>query len=81
MSHFYAEIQGNRGEASRAGSKDSGIVGHIRGWDVGARVTVSYDDELGDVVRVWKTGGSNGRSSPELIAEYTASGAVPRQDR
>ncbi len=71
MSHFYADIQGNRGEATRGGTKGSGISGHIRGWGIGASVECYYDDESGkDIVRVFKTGGSNGRSRKELIAEF-----------
>ncbi len=40
MSRFYADIQGNRGRATRCGSKGSGISGHIRGWNTGCRVHV-----------------------------------------
>jgi len=72
MAHFYASIQGNRGEATRMGTKNSGIKGHIRGWCVGARVICSHDKKTGkDTVRVWKTGGSHGALTSELIAEYT----------
>jgi hypothetical protein len=70
MAHFYASIQGNRGEATRLGSKASGITGHIRGWNVGARVDVIHEDGK-DVVRVFKTTGSSGRGSSELIAEFS----------
>lgn len=71
MSHFYAEIRGNRGEATRCGSKDSGIRGHIRGWNVGAEVICYYDKERGvDVCQVFKTKGSSGHSHGELIAEF-----------
>ena len=34
MAQFYASIQGNRGEATRMGTKASGIEGHIRGWNI-----------------------------------------------
>ena len=34
MSHFYSGIQGSRGEATRAGTKDSGIGGYVQGWTV-----------------------------------------------
>jgi hypothetical protein len=71
MAHFYASIQGNRGEATRMGSKDSGITGHIRGWNVGARVTVEHVDGS-DFVRVYRTTGSNDYGSSELIAWFTA---------
>ena len=72
MSQFYASIEGNRGEATRMGTKASGIHGHIRGWSVGARVDVWHDDETGlDQVSVYATGGSNARSRERLIARYT----------
>jgi hypothetical protein len=70
MSQFYAEIQGNRGLASRQGSKSSGIWGHIRGWNIGALVTCDHIDGR-DVVRVYRTSGSNGGENDELIAEFT----------
>ena len=77
MSHFYATIKGHRGEANRCGNKNSGIVGHIRGWNVGARVEVHTETYLNiygqkeerDVVRVFKTKGSSG--GPEkMITEF-----------
>ncbi len=70
MAQFYADIQGNRGGASRMGTKSSGITGHIRGWNIGARMTVTHEDGR-DVVRVYKTGGSNGYVSSDLIAEFS----------
>lgn len=70
MAQFYAEVQGNRGPASRMGSKDSGMWGHIRGWHVGCKVRCYYDEALkGDVIEVYRTGGSSGSSQHEhLIA-------------
>jgi hypothetical protein len=80
MSHFYAQIQGNRGEATRGGSKDSGIFGHIRGWNVGVRVDVDHDANLGqDVAVVRKTGGSND-SSGEVICYVYEDGKVKYAD-
>lgn len=71
MSRFYASIQGARGEATRQGHANTGITGHIRGWNIGARVDMSVDEAGNDVVRVFKTGGS---SDPHgtLIAEFSA---------
>jgi hypothetical protein len=60
MSHFYASIQGNRGEATRCGTKGSGIEGHIRGWNSGIAVEGHHDALSGcDVFRVYLSGGSN----------------------
>jgi len=71
MAQYIANIRGQRGEASRLGSKTSGIYAHVRGWNVGARVDISFRDGK-DVVTVWQTGGSNGRTSEKLIAEFSA---------
>ena len=72
MAHFYASIQGNRGEATRTGTKTSGIEGHIKGWSVGARVIVTYNEKTQkDEVKVYKTAGSSWSGSSELIAEFT----------
>ena len=72
MAHFYAEIKGNRGEASRMGSKESGIRGHIRGWNVGVEVSCYHDERTGkDVCYVYLTGGSNGSSSPKFLGAFT----------
>ena len=77
MSRFYASIQGNRGVATRCGSRNSGITGHIRGWYIGARVEVIEDEEGEDLVRVYKTGGSCGRNREELIAEFKSTDNTP----
>ena len=80
MSHFYAEIQGHRGQATRCGSKDSGIFGHIRGWNVGVRVDVDHDANEGqDIVTVRKTGGSNDRSG-EVICYIYEDGTIKHAD-
>lgn len=71
MSHFYAQIQGNRGEATRGGTKESGIFGHIRGWNVGIRVDVDHYAEKGqDVAEIRITGGSNNSSGTTLCWVY-----------
>lgn len=72
MAHFYANIQGNRGEATRMGTKASGIVGHIRGWDVGARISIDYDkDNDRDICNVYLTTGSNGYGSGLYLGRFS----------
>jgi hypothetical protein len=67
MAQYYADIQGNRGEATRMGTKNSGLSGHIRGWDVGARVTMRWNElKEEDEVSIELTGGSNGGRSVNL---------------
>ena len=75
MSQFYAEIQGNRGQASRCGSKASGITGHIRGWDVGVRVDVR--EQAGrDVCYIYLTAGSNG-GTEKMLGIFEAADLEP----
>ena len=64
MAHFYADIQGNRGEATRMGTPQSGIYGHIRGWHSGAKVSCYVDDDGKDVVEVFATNGSGYKQVP-----------------
>ncbi len=52
MSHFYGYLQGTRGEATRCGSKGSGISAHIRSWKNDVYVTLKADEEGNDVLTV-----------------------------
>ena len=70
MAQFYASIEGNRGPATRLGSKASGIVAEARGWNVGGEVVITHIDGK-DVVRIYRTGGSNHVGKRELIAEFS----------
>ena len=69
MARFYSEIQGNRGLASRMGTKDSGIWGHIRGWNIGIEVVGKVEDGE-DVFYVYVTGGSSGHKTTRLIGKF-----------
>jgi hypothetical protein len=40
MAHFYGDMQGSRGQATRCGTKQSGIHAHIRGWHTGVQTVV-----------------------------------------
>lgn len=72
MAHFYGNIQGNRGEATRMGTKDSGIEGHIRGWTNGCRVNCYVDINGNDVVEIYATTGSSFRGIGQIrIATIT----------
>ena len=73
MARFYASIQGNRGEASRIGTTSSGISGHLRGWDIGARVACE-DFNGSDEVSIQLTGGSHSTTGGTLIASAKRDG-------
>lgn len=83
MAQFYAEIRGSRGEASRLGTKSSGIRGHVRGWNSGAsvecRVTTEDDTEREiDQTIVAVTSGSNGGDAERTIATIDDTGSGRR---
>ena len=72
MSHFYAEIQGSRGMASRCGTKTSGHWCHIRGWDSGVEVyAIHHAGTRSDRFEVYATGGSNSTSRKVLLGTLT----------
>lgn len=56
MSHFYGKLKGNRGEATRCGTKDSGMVTDTAGWGGSILTRVWHDEELKrDRYQVWLT--------------------------
>lgn len=69
MARFYGDLQGQAGAATRRGSKTSGLSGHLRGWDVGARVVLDHVDGK-DRVSVYRTAGSHGARPDELVARW-----------
>jgi len=63
MSHFYGTLQGNRGEASRCGSTDSGIDTYAAGWRGAIHVSVYQDSDGVDCFDVtlqpWQNSGGD----------------------
>lgn len=72
MAQFYADIKGNRGMATRMGTKKSGLNGHIRGWDIGARVYMNYNEQTQqDECTIHLTSGSTGRKNTKPLGTFT----------
>ncbi|GAG01339.1 unnamed protein product [marine sediment metagenome] len=71
MAHFYASIQGNRGEATRMGTKNSGMTSHTRGWNVGVRVYMSVNRDGEDICTIYLTSGSSGHKLSKFIGDFT----------
>lgn len=66
MTQFRATIEGQRGEASRLGSKSRGIIATVNGWDSGVRVEANHSNGE-DVFTIFATSGSNDRTGPEML--------------
>ncbi len=59
MAHFRGTLQGNRGDASRLGSKDSGLQVTCAGWRLGATCHIDYNkSKQRDEISVWIDTGS-----------------------
>ena len=71
MAQFYANIQGNHGESTRMGTKDSGLHAHLRGWDIGVKVEIVHIAGV-DIIEVWSTGGSNNPEIRNLVYSTAA---------
>ncbi len=62
---------GCRGEATRLGSKESGLTVEANGWN-GVRVWMFHDAETGyNVARIHITGGSRNPARVEFVGEFT----------
>lgn len=83
MAHFYGLIDSHgrsQTDATRQGSKDLGMSGHVSGWDIGGRVVVGYNSiTKKDWCDIFATGGSNSSSGDKLarINESTEYGGKP----
>jgi len=70
MARFYGEIQGKaKTKASRLGTEKSGLIAHIRGWNVGVFIRCEVDEDGKDTLRIYRTKGSNNPTLQESIAE------------
>ena len=70
MAQFYGSIQGNKGVATRMGTKSSGLEAHIRGWNKGIRVKMRVNDKGEDEAVVYLTAGSNGHEFDTILGVY-----------
>lgn len=70
MAHYYSRIKGHRREATRCGSKSSGITARADSYSVGARIEINWSAQLqSDVVTIYATTGSSSNGS--RIFSYT----------
>ena len=75
MSHFYGTLEGSRGEATRCGTKDSGMQAIAAGWGGAIRVDVYRQDGV-DQYRVtlepWRGSGGDYRTLAEGVLNSAA---------
>lgn len=67
MSYFYGRVNGKAPtDATRCGTKQSGMSSHISSWDKGIRTHVYYRDNK-EIFEVYLTSGSNRPNSDILL--------------
>ena len=69
MSHFYGTLQGSRGEATRCGTKNSGVQTVAAGWGGAVQVNVEVNQDGDDYYTVWLIPWQNSGGRMQLIAE------------
>lgn len=77
MAQFRGTIQGQRGEVSRLGGKNSGMVAVVNGWHLGVRVYAYHANGIDRIV-VWRTGGSYNPVLDEVLAVIEDQGRITR---
>lgn len=70
MAHFYGGVQGNRGEATRLGSKQSGLSMFAYGWDSGVDVRAFVNRDGRDCFSIFLTAGSGGGMNDISLGTY-----------
>ena len=73
MAQFRGVLQGNRGEASRLGHKETGLVAMVNGWSGGVRVSAQHINGE-DTFDVYATGGSSYNDGDGYIGRVTHDG-------
>lgn len=68
MSHFYGTLQGSRGQATRCGTKNSGMEVVAASWAGGIRTVLYVDDQGRDCYRVEQVAWC-GEGNYKLLAE------------
>jgi hypothetical protein len=56
MAHFYGSIKGGRGQATRLGTKNSGMTAVVASWEGAVVIDAYHDPKTGkDMVSIAKT--------------------------
>ena len=76
MSHFYGTLEGNRGMATRCGTKSSGMVTYTAGWHGAIRTIIDHREDGSDVFMVelipWQSSGGKTRLLAEGVLDANA---------
>ncbi len=74
MAQFRGTLQGNRGDASRLGTKSSGLRVTANGWNIGAVVTLDHRNGE-DVIHVGLNAGSGYGNQRRTLGTFKIRGS------
>ena len=78
MSHFYGTLKGQRGQATRCGSKSSGITTQTASWAGAVEVSAWHDTRTEtDMVEVRLIPWRNGAGTKRLLYRGPVNGGPP----
>lgn len=84
MSHFYGTLKGNRGEATRAGTKDSGLTTTAASWKGAIRVNLWQDAAGVDRFTIeqtpWQGAGIHEVIAEGVLGQHAARAPIPVLD-
>ena len=78
MAQFQGTVSGGRGEASRPGTKNSGIVTHAKGWNSGVEVHGYVDENGQDKFDIFMTTGSSHKMGKDFIGSVVLVDGKPK---
>jgi hypothetical protein len=74
MAQFRGWIKGQRGQASRLGSKASGLDANLASWQGSVSVSLWTTEDGVDMARVWLAPHTNGAGISQLLYDGPISG-------
>ena len=74
MAHFWSRIRGARGEASRCGTRDSGMESVVASWEGAVSVTLWHDAARGHDYAVVKLIPWHGKGVERVLYDGPVSG-------
>lgn len=67
MSKLYGSLQGNRGEVTKCGSKNSGMRASVQSWDGSLIVYMDLDDNDKPIITLKTSEGSSGYGNETIF--------------
>lgn len=79
MAQFKGILTGQQGKAVRLGSKQSGLVAEVKGWDAGVVVEALFDEKEGcDLFRIYETNGAAHAQKYRMLARVFGKRSVKK---